>query len=80
MIAELEEKMLEWAAKSIGINTASHWFWNPLFSSEDAFNLAVKHNLFQKDCFYIEHCEPGDAAAMRRAITMAAAEIGQDMP
>lgn len=61
------------------------WHWNPLEDDGDAFRLAVKLSLFdglEKRASYIASTvnfdiEPSDAT--RRAIVIAAAEIGRAM-
>jgi hypothetical protein len=69
--------------------------WNPLTDDGDALRLAVKLGLtieqrikgqecFVEDCLYVEagharYDEGGKEAATRRAIVLAAAEIGRNM-
>lgn len=61
-----------------------HDWWNPLMDDGDALRLAVKLNLLYAKAFarsVVEHLEGGDDIylATRRAITIAAAEIGKEM-
>lgn len=58
--------------------------WNSLTDDGDALRLAVKLNLLYAKAFarsVVEHLEDGDDIylATRRAITIAAAEIGKEM-
>jgi hypothetical protein len=70
---------------NIGIGHQPTQWWNPLDDDGDAFRLAVKLNLFdglEKRASYIASTvnydmDPRDAT--RRAIVLAAAEIGKSM-
>ncbi len=91
-----DRELLELAAKAAGIKLGEFWtpylgshhdhFWNPLADDGDALRLAVGCRLFEDEDFITEVCaiwlypSPNKQAAVRRAITRAAAEIGKAMP
>ena len=83
-----DRELLELAAKAAGIEDISYYLddflWNPLTDDGDALRLAVKLNLLYGKVFVrnvADNHEDGDDiyAATRRAIVLAAAEIGKDI-
>jgi hypothetical protein len=90
-----DKELLELAAKAAGITLGEYWTphlgrhhdhcWNPLTDDGDALRLAVQLNILKNA--YLESWiaqEVGKGldwyAATRRAIVMAAAQIGRAMP
>ncbi|SPA44655.1 hypothetical protein [Cupriavidus taiwanensis] len=89
-----DRELLELAAKADGITEYPHFVsagvddwvreWNPLENDGDALRLAVKLYLWEAaQCAHRRLGSPGCPdmyAATRRAIVLAAAEIGRSMP
>jgi len=90
-----DRKLLELAAKAAGIDPnwdGLYWQWNPLTDDGDALRLAVKLDIVPRVinrvafawrsgvCDIQEQVGNDPQAAVRRAITRAAAEIGKGMP
>ncbi len=73
---------LVWHNKTAGSEYPEPVYWNPLTDNGDALRLMVRLNLWEAVRDGYQHADSLDTdpqAAIRRAITRAAAEIGRSM-
>lgn len=91
-----DRELLKWASKAAGVRRDSAGFratngmpinWNPLLDDGDALRLVVKLGLIDEYKWkapitgaIFDECNRDWYAATRRAIVVAAAEIGKAMP
>lgn len=89
---ETDRELLEFAAKAAGLHRCENYYtdaagnhvhWNPITDDGDAFRLMVKCGFFSYEIIPEElssaFLQSDPYAATRRAITLAAAEIGRNM-